>query len=197
MEALMTKLAAAIRPSCWPRITRPAGRLGNGRAPRELDAPSVCAPPFFKPRDHAISACRLANSLEFPSTAFHYSVIGPSQVAGRPATKTFNSVQAASSLDKAVPLQMHKEMIDGPPPRTTQFRFRTGDRKINAKGFETGSREHGQSHAHQGLLMRLVKNIHATLPSYATIAPILHAQHVTPAQRGITLNIGAADATGR
>ena len=46
--------------------------------------------------------------------------------------------------------------------------------------------------------MRLAKNIPAKLPSYATIAPILHAQmHVTPAQRGITLNTGAADADGR
>jgi hypothetical protein len=47
-------------------------------------------------------------------------------------------------------------------------------------------------------MMRLGENIPATLPSYATIAPILHAEtHVTPTQRGTTLNEGAADADGR
>jgi len=47
-------------------------------------------------------------------------------------------------------------------------------------------------------VMRLGENIPATPPPYATIAPILHAQtHATPAQRGITLNTGAADADGR
>jgi hypothetical protein len=88
-------------------------------------------------------------------------------------------------------------MIDGPSTRLRHFRFRTGDRKINANGFETGGRDSGQLHVHAGLLMRLVKNIHATLPSYATTVPILNAQHGMPAQSGITLNTGAADAAGR
>ena len=198
----MTNLAAATRPVCWPRATRPAHRPGNRYDPRHLDAPSF-SPPQIQPIGAcAISSGRLANFLEFPSAAFHYSVIGSLEVAKRPATKTFNSVQAASSSDKAVPLQIQKELIDGRSTRTTQFRFRTGDRKINAKGCETGGRDNGQSDVHQSdvqqsLLMRLVKNIHATLPSYATIAPILHAQHVTPVQSGITHNTGAADATGR
>jgi hypothetical protein len=50
----------------------------------------------------------------------------------------------------------------------------------------------------EGSLMRFAKNIPATLPSCATIAPILHAaMHVMPERRGITFNIGAADAAGR
>jgi hypothetical protein len=44
-----------------------------------------------------------------------------------------------------------------------------------------------------GGTMRLDENIPATAPSYATVAPILHNHdHAQSADRGITLNNGAA-----
>jgi hypothetical protein len=93
---------------------------------------------------------------------------------------------------------MHKEMIDGVPPQTRQFRFRTGDRKIDAKDFESSQLDTGKRLVREGYLMRHGKNIPATRPFYATIAPILHKQlHGTLTQRDTTLNIGAADADGR
>src|SRR5208283_4729397 len=93
---------------------------------------------------------------------------------------------------------VHREMMDGASTRTRQFRFRTGDRKIDGNAGELGCSDDGGRLVREGPMMRLGKNIPATLPSYATIAPILHAQlHVTPAHRGITLNEGAADANGR
>jgi hypothetical protein len=193
MEALMMNPAAAIpSPGCWFRATKHARRRGNSSGLCELEAAS-CLPPGTR----AIPHTQHANFLEFPGSGFHYSVIGPGVATTRTANGIFNSVRALSSSVKAVPLRMHKEMIDGPSIKPRQFRFRTGNRKIDANGFASGGRDIGQYHVHPGLLMRLAKNIPATLPSYATIAPILHAQHVTPAQRGITFRIGAADATGR
>jgi len=192
-EALMTYAATVIpAPGCWPIATKHASRRGHFRASDKLEAT-----PLSSRRVRAIPGLRHANFLEFPPTAFHYSVIGSKGAVRRAAKRTFNSVRALSNSVKAVPLRMHKEMIDGHSTKPRQFRFRTGDRKINANGFESGRRNNARNHVPAGLLMRLAENIHATLPSYATIAPILHVQHVTPAQRGITFSTGAADATGR
>ncbi len=189
----MTNLAAAaLAPGCWPRATKHACRRANFHVARKLEAT-----PFRPSRARAIPCSRYANFLEFPTSGFHYSVIGPWEAARQAANRTFNLARAHSNSAQAVPLRMHKEMIDDLSIKPCQFRLRTGDRTINANGFANGGPDFGQSHVDAVLLMRLAENIHAKPPSYATIAPISHIQHVTPAQRGITLSTGAADASGR
>jgi hypothetical protein len=70
--------------------------------------------------------------------------------------------------------------------------------KFDAKDFRIGRSMTAVGLGAKVSLMRLGENIPATLPTYATIAPILHARtHVTPTQRGTTPSKGAADADGR
>jgi hypothetical protein len=76
--------------------------------------------------------------------------------------------------------------------------FRTGIRKIYAD--DRGFADHGHVDITVAniRMMRIGENIHATPPSYATVAPILHEWvRANLNDRGTTSNTGAADADGR
>jgi hypothetical protein len=85
-----------------------------------------------------------------------------------------------------------------PQPKHASSGSEPATGKFDAKDFRNGRSMTAAGLEAKVSMMRLGENIPATLPTYATIAPILHAEtHVTLTQRGTTLNEGAADADGR
>lgn len=117
-----------------------------------------------------------ANFLEFIRAGFHYSVIvrdGASRVA---AGVCFHGPVARKTSRQLLRVRLHREMMRGASTQSRQFRFRTGDRRIDAGESKNRlPRDDDERPDREGSLMRLAKNIPAKLPSYATIAPILHA----------------------
>jgi hypothetical protein len=81
-----------------------------------------------------------ANFLEFISAAFHYSVISRVDVARLEAGFSSIARRLFPRSGEWLHVLLHKEMMDDAPTSTCQFRFRTGDRKIDANGFESVAR---------------------------------------------------------
>jgi hypothetical protein len=87
---------------------------------------------------------------------------------------------------------------DGFSPTLHRLRFRTGTRKIYAKDRAFADTMQVHITVADVKMTRTDKNIHATYPQSATVAPILSRWiRVLPTHRGTTHNQGAADADGR
>jgi hypothetical protein len=83
-------------------------------------------------------------------------------------------------------------------PQSDRLRLRTGGRKINADDCALAYPVQVYISVADIRMIRIGENIHATYPSYATVAPILHRSgRKTPVDRSTTLNNGATDADGR
>ena len=195
VEALMTHLADTTPPPC----RRPLG-ANPVRSSGGCHLLTPARRPISGPR-HAglVSRSCGANFLEFIRAGFHYSVIVRDGASRAGAERLRPRSCCSQDFATAAPCAVHREMMDGASNRSRQFRLRTGDRRIDAQRVRklvfTGGHKRPDR---ESSVMRFAKNIPATLPSCATIAPILHAAtHVTPEHRGITLNTGAADADGR
>ena len=181
-------------PRSWPCGTNRSDRLASASCLRRRAAR------FPAPRQaRSVSRKQSTNFLEFIDAGFHYSVFARDNAAGAAAGLSLKWRSAARTIGGGEPgPACTGKIMDGASTRTRRFRFRSGDRKIDANASELGCSDDGGGCIRDARAMRLGKNINAKLPSYATIAPILHAKlQVTPTQRGITLNTGAADADGR
>nr|WP_294506478.1 hypothetical protein [uncultured Rhodopila sp.] len=87
-------------------------------------------------RARLVSRSLDANFLEFIRAGFHYSVIvrdGASTVA---AGVCFRGPAAVKISGQPLPVWLHMEMMGGASTQTRQFRFRTGDRRADAKESE-------------------------------------------------------------
>jgi hypothetical protein len=73
------------------------------------------------------------NFLEFDRAGFHYSVIVRDGASGLAAGVCFRGPAALKISRQRLRVRLHKEMMDGASTQSRQFRFRTGDRKTDAK----------------------------------------------------------------
>jgi hypothetical protein len=73
-----------------------------------------------------------ANFLEFIRAGFHYSVIVRDGASRLAAGVCFRGPVALKISRQRLRVRLHKEMMDGASTRSRQFRFRTGDNRIDA-----------------------------------------------------------------
>jgi hypothetical protein len=73
------------------------------------------------------------NFLEFIRAGFHYSVIVRDGASRLSAGVGFRGPAALKTSRQRLRVRLHREMMDGASTRSRQFRFRTGDRKTDAK----------------------------------------------------------------
>src|ERR1700710_226052 len=101
-------------------------------------------------------------------------------------------------LESAVPVLMHRLVMNDAATLLGRSRFQTGGRKIYADDCAFAHRMQVFVMIANVRMMGIDENIPATPPPYATVAPILHqGMRTDPANRSATLNNGATDANGR